>query len=379
VRRLILAGLLLFANNSIYCDIISLPEAIQIPPFSATMSGGPTAISVSFTQLNANGEKAGGVISIRKTGNVSAIVAGFASIVTGDQDVIVSLRTLDANDEPTETPFCVDSSTTMAVANTDDNRVLESRPFNSVCAVVEGDRLGVTIERPASAGDWSVGSLADNGWDGNASLFVSSIGASGYARQLGVPSVALRYDDGSLSIPIGVHLTGTIAASQSATNATNPNYVGNRFKINFAASSPGAWGWADQDGGTNMHLSDGSDVYLSTCTLIAASRATTGGNPHFCLWNTRVELSSGTYYWVFYRPTTGTSSVYYQNTVNPGYDGIDGGTMYDVRKSTASNPTAAGNWSVMDNQRMFMGVLIDKITTTEAGGPAATTAYPYAQ
>jgi hypothetical protein len=50
--------------------------------------------------------------------------------------------------------------------------------------------------------------------------------------------------------------------------------------------------------------------------------------------------------------------------------------MYDVLKSTANNPASSSDWSVMGNQRMFMGIFVDKITTV-SGEAAATTAYPF--
>lgn len=367
---------------SLFCkaDVLNFPEGIAIPPFMNLMSGGPSALNAASSTVDASGEKTGATIVFNKTGNVRALVFGIITTTTGDPNFITSLQTLDANDEPSGTPYCVDSSTTMAIVAADDNTILQSRDFNSDCAVVAGDRAAIVLERPASAGTVLLGGVADNSWDSNSGVTVSSISTAGWVKQnIGTPSVALMYSDGSLSIPWGTILTGTIGGTQAAANNTNPNFVGNRFKLNFPATSIGAWGWGDYDGNSYMHLSDGSNVYLSTCASVGANRLTVGGIQQACIWNNPVELSSGTYYWLFNRPITTTSSAYYQNNFKkPEYSGISDGAMYDVIKSTALNPTSSADWSIVTNQRMYMGIIVDKITTTSGGASPTTKGWTYA-
>lgn len=338
--------------------VIPIPEWTYgiWPNINATLPNQATGTTYTMDAVN---EKVGRTHYVKRGGNIRRIVFAFATITTG-ATFNVSIETLNASGMPSGTLWGTNCSGTITVASTDDNFIMESGNLTADCAVNAGDRIALVIAQSGS-GNAVINAFDDAGFEYN--FTYSSNSTAGWVKQIRVSSIWIKYDDGSYEINEPIILGANIGATTAINTGTNPLVHGNQYTVPFDTTLIGANSFADRDGDSVMNVSAGGHPYLSTCTFTTTHRSATTGIQAQCYFQPPVSISSGTAFYIFYRPTTVTSlTVYEYNALNVSdlsvYDG------YKVFKATA---TSSYSWSVMQNRRAFITPIFKDVSYPASG------------
>lgn len=348
-----------------------LGEPVEFPPLPKTSLA--TWGNNTFL-LDAASEKAANIFQAPKTGNISKIILRTGTVTTG-ATLDVRLETVDATTgDPSGTLVGTNTNGSLVIADTDDNLIKETT-LTAAAAVTRGQWIAVVAVNPAvSFGNLNLWTIE---WRGTqwALPAYGDLYTTAWTKQLNNYLVCgVEYADGSYAPAQGQYPLTSIV-SNSASNATTPDVIGNRFKVPFACKVNGLYGSFDLDGDADLKLIDSDGVtVLKSVSLDANIRASLTLGFHLALFDTDVTLLKDTYYRVVLEPTTATAvgsireitmATVARMAASPG--------GADVHKTTAKDPTGEASWTQTLTSYMIMGVLISALDDgVSAGGGLLT-------
>lgn len=340
-------------------------------PFPSNVVSGAISSDPGAAYTNdASGEKTAVDFTVRRGGAIRRIVVSFRFVTTGDT-ANVRIESPDANGMPSGSLWAANCNGTMTIASTDDNLLIESNDLTSDCNVSAGDNIRLVIERGAVAGNWGLNINQDALMEYD--FTYSSNTTAGWVKNQRPATMFIKYSDGTYEVDNYYHIYGdTNLTNITFNNTSNPNFYGNKITVPFDAKVIGANLFLDADGDSVVNVSNGSQVYLATCTFTTTHRSVTSVNQSRCYFNTSVNVSSGTPFYIFHRPTTSTSATIYTYGANNFSDLalLDGFSVY---LSTAQNPSSSASWSTNKRRRVYVLPIFGDISYPDSGAPSCGT------
>lgn len=271
---------------------------VYIPAASAI------GVSTSNTSMSAATDIVATLCEIPKTGNITGIKFGLATVTTGCT-VIGTIETVTAS-IPTGTLYHANATGTVVVANTDDNTT-KTITYTSFAAT-RGDL--VALKLAVSSGTPSAMSIRTSATTvlGGFPCQYQNI-ATVNAWSTSVSDILITYDDGDV-VPIST-LPKANNTSLNVSSSTSPDEVGVKFVMPFSASSDGwCFRTASSAGAQpiDIVLYDSADGVVATHSFSGAGIAGTGINSNIQgYWSSDVNLLKGRTYRLVIKPTTTTS------------------------------------------------------------------------
>lgn len=329
---------------------------------------GASALGTSVYIIDAAAEIIALAFRVPKTGNVQGIEAMIGAVGnTLDGGTRFSLQNLSAG-IPDGTP---DQSITSAPNTPAGAGWYNPGNFGSVRAVTRGEELAMVIDNPSfTAGDsLTVSNLlyAVSGYAG----FPYGVSAAGKQLQ-SVPSMALRYDDGSYGYlgpecwalsSIGNFTLNTGTTPDEAGLAFTPNLASRLGAVMFTGTVAAGADW-------DIVVYDSGGSVLATQSCDDANTASTGTLFHSHTLDAPVDLTAGSLYRVVLKPTTANSMTLAYGVFNSLglMDTADGGQAY-----YATGRADAGAWTNYNNgsdgyRRPRMFLRFEGFDTAGGGG-----------
>lgn len=120
-----------------------------------------TTLSAGSQTLDAAGEKLATVFQIPKSGTIASVTFRLNTVTTG-QTLRVGLYTVDANGDPTTTPYSDGAHGTTAVADNNDNQE-RTLTFGTPYTATQGDLVALVLEFDSTAGVLQIQAATANG------------------------------------------------------------------------------------------------------------------------------------------------------------------------------------------------------------------------
>lgn len=180
--------------------------------------------------------------------------------------------------------------------------------------------------------------------------------------------LAIALEDTVGHYPLGVHQVG-FGYSLSVSTTTNPDEVGNYFKLPAPVRAIGVWILGDLDYNAVISLQSSDGTILANVDYSSNSRGFTGAGLHLLYFDSdpsaAVSLAKDTYYRVVCTPITASSSVLRVALVPEAaaMESFDfGGNCIMTQR------VDAGEWSQDGTRRVNMGIIADQIDDGTGGG-----------
>lgn len=358
--------------------------AIKAVKFGFILVDYPSSVGgvPSFTGLilDAADEKAGCVFQAPKTGSISEVYFRVGTITAGST-VTVKILTV-SNGLPTETLWDTNTSTTVRVADNQDDDMIVA-PLDAVANVRKGDFVAVSVINPTAGNifNGTVTTFQDDNSAIDAPYSCSSVSTSGWAANSGQPMMACKYSDDSFE-PIPHFWPYETANTYTFANNSTVKQRGVRFRLPVPSAIYSAWAWVDNDGDHSLVIYD-SDA--ATIIASATLRNTIGeggiGAVYFYTFISSVTLLADTYYYAAVKPETTTSMTMYSMTVSTMngspyplmMDAFPGGQDFHMTSTTLASPSTASDWGNTLHERPFMGLIFSGFDDAAQTGGASTT------
>jgi len=224
--------------------------------------------------------------------------------------------------------------------------------------------LGVTTSRKANTTGVPYGAVYPTG----GGPWAKGIGGLSYPPNLGI----IWSDDLCYHIP---ELTAwSSVVSQSIDNATNPDRIGNRFKVNFKCRITGFWQYTSHSGDYDLifYDTDGTTIIETISPAFDKDNngSTTDVRAHMLA--TPYTPVVGSYYRFVHAPSSTTNNnVTSITVVDDGSTVAMGSEPYGINfHHTQCNgvPTAEGDWVNTLTQRCLGGLIIDQLDDGAGAG-----------
>lgn len=323
--------------------------------------------------VDAVGEKAAYIFEVPKTGNIDKIGFRTTTVTTGATFDVRLETVATSTGEPSGTLVGTNTNITQAIANTDDNVWFEVT-LTSAASVTKGDIVAVVIASPG-AGSFSANfaSYADDGAIGFPATMQYT--TSWAYVSTGAPVMSVRYDDSTYPPISGIFPLSNLN-SHTYNSGSTPDVYANKMNLPFSAEISGAWVWADLDGDAviNLYDSDGVTVLAST-TMYTNIPKLSSQSINIYKFNTPVEITANTNYWIGVEPSSGTSLIMYTYQASTASILGQMPLASNFVHSSAKNPSGTGSWTDDSTQMLTLGAIISKVddgTGTGGGGSVET-------
>lgn len=231
--------------------------------------------------------------------------------------------------------------------------------------VVAGEWLAVVIEwESTQSGNVQFHSLGNAGADQlTNSCYAASHNGSIWTKYLSslLPGIALKYSDGRYLTPTGSVWPLTAVTARTYNTGSTPDERALYFQLPAPFVCDGCWLWMDLDNACEVVLydSNGSTVLNGPVVLTSNLRAGSAAGPHFWSWPA-VILKARTNYRLTLKPTSGSSVVLYEHSVNSAaiMVALEGGAEFHL-----STRADAGSWSQTTTERVFGGLHLAQVPT----------------
>lgn len=338
-----------------------IPGGLIIPPYPPAIAFGPSFGTLTLDAIN---EKAAGIFYAPKTGNITHLLWRSGTVTTG-ATLQIRLETVDlATGDPTGT--LKDTTTNAAqVLDAANDNVLHEIALTLAASVTKGDLLAIVVTEPgASAGNFTVNAFSD---DNRYSSYCSHFTAAWVKSAVGFMG-GVKYDDGTYPLIEGFYPFGSGSSLNPITFASNstPDERALKWKLPFPGRLTGCWLWCDADGDFQMVLYNEAGTAVATSpTMDLTVRGANQQGLHVVPFTTTYEFAADTFYYLTIKPTTTTSLISNEFTVNSDahLEMFSGGPNFH-----SATRTDAGAWTASTTTRPFIGLIIDAFGDDTGGG-----------
>lgn len=294
-----------------------------------------------------------------QTGNVTGVKFATGTVTTGCT-VAVTIETVDsATGFPTGTLYHANATTTVVIANTDDN-VLKTATFPGNVPTTKGDPFAIVI-RVSSGTPTTMNFRA-------MTLDTALAPPSRYRVQAGTttlvssqsPCMSLTYTTGEVALQTGLPHANSSNLTMSTT--TTPDEVGIKFTVPFNCRSTGFSIRSGNGAGfkaSDVVLYDSSNNVVASATLNSHFiKGLAADFPYRQYWSSTVDLKKGRTYRLVLKPTTSTSwttALVKLSTFSATP------ASFSAISYAYTQRTDAGSWSDDTDSAVAMTAIIDKI------------------
>jgi hypothetical protein len=335
--------------------LASFVGAFKFPEWPGHEAAAPPAFTA--TLLDAAGEYISMVVRAPKAGTIKKAHFTTGTVTTG-ATLDVTIEGVSATDgQPDGTPL-TNGTTTVVVADTDDNAV-KTATFATGPTVTAGQLIALKIANPAvSPGNLNInrvlGPLAAAGFP-----YAATSLAGVPDKQSAIPVFGLEYSDGSFPFIAGVYPT-TALGTDAITTATTPDEVGLRFAFPVPVKISGIWCCVTVANAAAMDVvlydSDGSSV-LKTISVDEDQLESNSASMHAFMFDAEVTLTKDLFYRAVIKPTAGTVTTRdFAVPTAAQMDAFMGGQNFHKTERTD-----AGAWTNTTTERPWIGVLVSAL------------------
>lgn len=357
--------------------IQTIPGGLWIPPTFPSATAIPGFGSINT--LSTAALWCGVVFQVPKTGTLDWFEwRQNANTNTPDNGLRFSFQDVDANGVPD---------------NTEDQFAIVTAGFAAGAWLVPAGYMGSTgtgtgTKRSVTRGDWLACVVRIENFVASDSVAMSNILASGnFALDIdpqlryvvttsnsgtswvksaaGLPSMALRYDDGTYAEISWPFHPASVINSRVYNNSSTPDERGLLFQLPFPARISGVSLRIDIDNACDIVLYNAADAIIASASLTSGRRVTTSGVNTRVNFNTPVNLSRNVDYRVTVLPTTASSINIYDFDVNVTalLQAVDGGSTW-----MSTQRTNAGAWTNVNTNRPYIGLILDGFDDAVSAG-----------
>ena len=300
-----------------------------------------------------------------KTGNVSKVYFAVSTVTTGGT-LQASLQDPDTTTAGYPPDGTADQSGTVAVADTDDNKIM-TVTLGSTRSVTRGDwgclviewsgTAGVLQIRVASSSSPVVGYGSSNTYAGSAWTYNANI-----------PTMLLEYDDGSIPQILGTALPQAYALTAFNSSDT-PDEIGNKITMPFNATAMGVYVMTDNNNnGFDLVVYDSSGTALRTISLDGNEDGNSYDFNRMYYFSSDLSLSKDSVYRVVLKPGASDVSLYMydyypSNLTSSLLKGSLGGD-FTIR----TDRTDSGSWTDADTKQCAIGFILNQIDDGSGSG-----------
>lgn len=329
--------------------------------------------SYSAVTLDVANDARADIFVAARTGTIVAVQVVTGTVSGTTKAVRVGLQALDANGVPSGT-WLGSGNAYGTIAAPATNTIYEV-PLGTSVSVTAGTPYAVVTKWDNDADPGTIAFQRSNGFlwpPGGASYGLSSnynaeqlLGSGTWTKTAQTPVVGIKYDDGFWPM----HIAPPVAVATTTfalTTASNPDEVGNRFRLPFSARIVGAWIYADFDYDLDVVLYPDSGAALRSVTMLSANRQFGTNVYGFALFaDGPYTLAANTWYRLAYKArhasqaTTITSGQAY-SAASWAQQGL--ADCYQCVRQDA------GSWTDTDTKRVVMSLLLDGFDTGGSTG-----------
>lgn len=336
----------------------------------------PFADSFGATTLDAAADRCAMIFRVPKTGTLDKFEFRTGTVTAAD-DLRASFQDVNASGDPDDVE---DQFRSIPAASVTSNTWI-------VPGLMTSDGTDAGVKRSVTRGDVlaavirietfvdgnlqiNVHNATDSNWGGFPYIDSNTTGA--YSKlSLNQPLLALKYDDGTYAF-IGGHSYPFLAPSTtiSLNTGTNPDEVGNIFRLPFPCKIGGAWFALTQAAAADFDIIiyDSDGITALTTQSTDGDLGPTTAKLRFHCFDAEVQLSANTDYRMAIKPTTATSITARYSDINAAaiMDAIEGGQNWQY-----TSRVDAGAWSQITTRRLHMGLLVTAVDDGVGGGGRA--------
>jgi len=319
--------------------------------------------SLTNLLLDAASEKAAFITMIRKGGTISKVAWRTGTVTTG-ATMDVRIETVDpTTGDPTGTLWAANTNGSQIVADADDATVFTTT-LTAGAVVAQGDVLAVVIVNPSvSPGNLNVSSvggvLAYN--YPYLDLFTTV-----WNPQTGGACLALEYSDVTYE-PMPRMLPCTAFQTTAYNSGSTPDERALKFKYPVPITVSGFWIFGSHatssDFDAVLYDSNGTTALLTQSVEAMQQRSTSVGLVDYFFDSTQALLKD-TFYRLSFKPTTVNNITINSFTAFNAavMNQIEGGENFHL-----SERTDAGAWTDTTSQRLFVGLIVEKLDNAVGG------------
>jgi hypothetical protein len=332
---------------------------------------GSTSPSLGSTLIDADNEAIAGVLVVPYGMNIATLMFKTGTVTTGG-DLIVEVQTLDASGDPSGTLWATNTSGTITVNATDDNVWLE-KALTANAVVAGGQLVAFVIRRPVGstfAGNIVSTANGSTTWTPKVSNnYVDVFNTGAWVKNATQCSIVSFKDSNGAVYQVIDNLAIMTWANITYNNGSSPNRYGNRFRLTFPTRIVGLMLNVDMDGDFTIAVTDDSGTQLGVSpTYRAVDRSATVFGRAVGYFGTPVSITANTWYRVEVIPTTATSLILREVTVQAqAYLAVLGGgsDFYQCQR------TDTGAFTDSTTHRTLMSLLLDQVSDGggSGGGP----------
>lgn len=344
--------------------ILDIPE-FYIPQIPFALNGAPNVAGNASYDLAGVNDRCEVLLQVPKTGSISKIGFGTATVTTGCTLRIAIEAPNLTTGRSNQTLWGSNTSASQVIADADDNRWFEVS-LTSAANVTAGDLISVSFSVLAGTPNaLQLNTYADNSnW--YSSALINYNGATWASYNAGA-ILTLIYNvggtDTTYQIP-GCLPTITISTSTYNTG-TSYEANGNEFSLPFSCRANGAWIVSDLDGDSIIELINSSNTVIASISVDAdRPLANTGILPYVVYFTTPIELTANTTYRLMHRPTTASNITQYILSCysNTYMTATPGGSAFSFVRYQYSG--GYSNREINTNRQAYIGLSIDGIGYT---------------
>lgn len=182
---------------------------------------------------------------------------------------------------------------------------------------------------------------------------------------LGLPALALKYDDGTYAVLEWPFIPALNLNTLTFNNGSTPDERGLLFQVPFPCRLSGAWVRIDVDNPVDIVLYNAADTIIASASLVAGRRVQNNSLNTRVNFVTPVTLTPNVNYRLTVLPTSASSVIIYDfdTATSAIRESIDGGATW-----MSTQRTNAGAWTNVNTNRPFMGIILDGFDDAAIGG-----------
>lgn len=176
------------------------------------------------------------------------------------------------------------------------------------------------------------------------------------SASLGLPCMALKYDDGTYAELSWPFIPALNMNTRTFNNSLTPDERGLLFQVPFPSRISGCWVRIDIDAAADIILYDAANAIIASSSLITGRRISSSSMNAKVDFVTPVNLAANVDYRLTVLPTSASSVTIYDfdTSTSAIRESIDGGTTW-----MSTQRTNAGGWTNVNTNRPFMGLILD--------------------
>lgn len=313
--------------------------------------------------VTTSGHKCALIFAAPKAG-VLEEVGLMVGAVTGGATVDVRIETVDASGDPSGTLVAAGANANLVIAGGDANS-WKAVTIGTPPTVSAGALVAIVIDNTPSAGNFNVrncNTLCQQ-QRGYGDLYTGT-----WAKQVAAPNVGVRYKGDVEWAKIPGVVPATSVGTSSYNSASNPDERGVRIVMPFGARIVGLWAYnlnvnTDSDCEARLYFGDSlTPAEALSVDGIIRSNVNQSGRTVYMFATPRYALQGETVRATFL--ATNASNNIALNSIDVASAAVHGALDMGTN-CVYTNRNDGGAWSDVLTTRMFMGIIVDQVSTAQ--------------